>query len=52
MKKFSVRIKEKNGAILTPVYIGDDSTTIEFVEDFFGVHEPDVEDYEIKEQNI
>lgn len=49
MKKFEATIKEKNGSVLHPSYEGDDTLTVEFLEEFWGVHEDDVESYEIHE---
>lgn len=50
MRHFTARIKEKgNLHILTPEYMGDDNTTVEYLEKFWGVHEEDVEWYEIIE---
>lgn len=49
MKIFKAKIKERNNDhILTPEYWGDDFTTIDFVESYWGVHDDDVEWYEIK----
>jgi hypothetical protein len=46
MAKFNLQIKEKgHDSILTPSYEGDVDRA--FVEDFFGVHNPDVEWYKI-----
>lgn len=53
MKKFTAKIKEKgNERILTPECWCDDYTTQEQVEEFWGVHNPDVEWYEIKEEKL
>lgn len=50
MKRFKAKIKERGSDhYLTPSYTGSDETTIEFLEEFWGVHEPDVESYEIVE---
>ena len=48
MAHFKARIKERGrDHILTPQLIGD--FTRDYAEDWFGVHEPDVEWYEIVE---
>ena len=50
MRHFEAKIKEKgNSCILTPEYWGDDNTTVEYLEAFWGVHEADVEWHEIIE---
>ena len=51
MKHFKATIKEKGGAICTPEYFGDDYTTIEFLEKFWGLNNDDVEWAEIIECN-
>lgn len=50
MKRFKARVKEVgNDHILTPEYLGDDNTTTEFLEEFWGCHNADVEWFEIEE---
>lgn len=53
MRYFKARIKEIGQPhILTPEFLGDDYITIEYLEKFWGVHEKDVEWYEIIEIKI
>ena len=48
MKHWKATIKERNkNGLLTPSYIGN--VTKEFLIDFWGLNEPDVEWYEIHE---
>ena len=47
MKHFKITVKEKNGHIVTPEYIGD--VDEDFLVKFFGLEEPDVEWYLINE---
>ena len=49
MKKFKVYVKEKSGKVLHPEYYGDDNTTREFIESFYGLKNDDVEEYSIEE---
>ena len=48
---WEAKIKEKgNPSILTPSYTSDSETvTREFLIDFWGLNEPDVESYELKQ---
>lgn len=51
MKLFKLRIKERGcDTILTPELAGD--FTREYAEQWFGVHDPDVEWYEIEEKDL
>jgi len=50
MKRFVATIKEKgNPHILHPQYLGD--VTIEFLEEFLGLNNPDVEYFSIEERD-
>ena len=46
-RHFELTIKEKGGAVLHPSYMG--CVDEEFLVDFFGLNNPDVESYEITE---
>ena len=48
---WEARIKEKgNPSVLTPSYTGDAETvTREFLIDFWGLNDPDVESYELRQ---
>ena len=51
MKHYKVQIKERgNESILTPEYIGD--VDMAYVENWFGVHNDDVEWYKIEVEEI
>lgn len=53
MKRFNAQIKEVgNDSILTPEYVGDDTITKEYLEDFWGLHNPDVEWFKITEEYV
>ena len=49
MKHFKITVKETNGYIVTPEYMGDDDVDEEFLIKFFGLEEPDVVWYKIEE---
>ncbi len=50
MRYFELTIKERGGAVLHPSYSGDMGSDPEaFLTRFFGLDEPDVESYEIRE---
>lgn len=50
MKHFKAKIKEKDkDNILTPEYYGPDNVTSDFLENFWGCNEDDVEWFEIIE---
>ena len=48
---WEARIKEKgNPSVLTPSYTGDvETVTREFLIDFWGLNDPDVESYELRQ---
>lgn len=46
-RQFELTIKEKGGAVLHPTYMGDVDES--FLVGFFGLDNPDVESYEIRE---
>ena len=46
-KHFEITVKERGGAELHPSYVGDVDKA--FLVKFFGLDEPDVESYEIRE---
>ena len=52
MKRFSITIKEKGGAILHPSYYGNDNLCEADMVSFFGLNEPDVESYSIKVEQL
>ena len=47
MRHFNLTIREKGGAVLHPSYVGDVDEA--FLVRHFGLDEPDVESYEIRE---
>ena len=46
-RHFEITVKEKGGAVLHPSYIGDVNEA--FLIKFFGLDNPDVESYDIRE---
>lgn len=48
-RRFKVTIKERCGSVLHPEYCGDEHTTRQSIIKFFGLDQPDVEDWSIEE---
>ena len=49
MKTYKVTLKEKNGSVLTPSLQCDDSRDEQYVIDWFGLDNDDIEWYKIEE---